>query len=144
MSEEAVARRIEKGEGVPGALHEGMLALLDKKIKDWVDTYYAIVPMLTDKKGTGHGDFAYMLQSAASLKDAISGNLIEKINLHGAQVFLECRCISLILSQRRAGHVRASTHSAAHGVGHQCSAVISQHTWRRSSFVKMIVRLSRC
>ena len=25
-------------------------------------TYYAIVPLLTDKKTTGHGDFAHMLQ----------------------------------------------------------------------------------
>lgn len=86
LADDLVDKRLREGEGVPGALHEGVLHLLDKKIKDWVETYYAIVPMLTDKKGTGHGDFAYMLHSATSLKDAIAGKFIEKINLHGAVV----------------------------------------------------------
>ena len=86
LADDLVDKRLREGEGVPGALHEGVLHLLDKKIKDWVETYYAIVPMLTDKKSTGHGDFAYMLHSATSLKDAIAGKFIEKINLHGAVV----------------------------------------------------------
>ena len=86
LSDAAVERRLQEGEGVPGALYEGLLHLLDKKIKDWVETYYAIVPMLTDKKGTGHGDFAYMLHSASSKTEAVAGRWLDKINLHGAQV----------------------------------------------------------
>ena len=86
LSDAAAERRLQEGEGVPGALYEGLLHLLDKKIKDWVETYYAIVPMLTDKKGTGHGDFAYMLHSASSKTEAVAGRWLDKINLHGAQV----------------------------------------------------------
>lgn len=55
-----------KDGAVPGALMEGTLHLLNKKKKDWEEVYYAIVPLLKDSQGSGHGDFSYMLHSFTS------------------------------------------------------------------------------
>ncbi len=51
-------------------MQEGALHVLNKKIKDWEEVYYAIVPLLKDSQGSGHGDFAYMLHSFATKSDA--------------------------------------------------------------------------
>lgn len=64
---EAVERlgsdHVRAGQCVAGSLQEGYLHLLNKKRKEWDKVYYAIVPMLQDHKGSGHGDFAYFLRS---------------------------------------------------------------------------------
>jgi len=73
---------------VSGALQEGKLHLLNKKKKDWDEVYYAIVPTLRDSKGSGHGDFAYMLQSWNSREDAGAIPALDSINLYHAEVKL--------------------------------------------------------
>ena len=75
------------GECVPGSLQEGYLHFLNKKKKDWEKHFYAIVPLLQDVHGSGHGDFSYFLKSfSSSAGTAGDSGLLESINLMGAHV----------------------------------------------------------
>jgi len=86
MSPALIAARVAGGEGVMGAVHEGYLHLLERKKKEWIKTYYAIVPLLNDRHGTGHGDFANIMQASDSLEDMLAGKLTDKMDLNGAEV----------------------------------------------------------